>query len=82
MRGQRQEPPLLFGKDLGDGLIGVVGVPALMRYLIAPAAKLGIQIIDIGECPRGKNAWRRYKIWRSIFPFSFPRPGVQGRGAT
>ena len=28
-----------------------------------------------------KKAWRRYWICRSIFPFSFPRPGVQGRGA-
>jgi hypothetical protein len=29
----------------------------------------------------GVQNWRRYWIWRSTFPFSFPRPGVHGRGA-
>ena len=55
MRGERQEPRLLLGEDLGDGLIAQLGMRTLMRDLVAPAPKLGVQIVDVGKGPRGKE---------------------------
>ncbi len=74
MRSQREQPRLLLREDLRDGLIGVLGMAALMRDLVAPAPKLRVQIVDIAKRPRGKERVPE-------FPFSLPRPGVQGRGA-
>ena len=43
------------GEDLGDGLIALLGMRALMRDVVAPAAKLRVQVVDIGKRPRGKE---------------------------
>ena len=42
-------------KTCGDGLIALLGMRALMRDVVAPAAKLRVQIVDIGKRPRGKE---------------------------
>ena len=55
MRGQRQEPRLLLGEDLRDRLIARLGMRAPVRDLVAPAPKLRIQIVDIGEGPRART---------------------------
>src|SRR5439155_8459430 len=55
MRGQRQEPRLLLREDLGDRLIARLGMRTLMRNLVAPAAKLCVQVVDIGEGPCRKE---------------------------
>src|SRR5207245_3381329 len=55
MCGQREEPPVLLREDLRDGLIGVLGMTALMRDLVAPAAKLGVEVVDIAKRPRRKE---------------------------
>ena len=55
MDGQRQEARLLLREDLGDGLIALVGMWALMRDIVAPAAKLRVQVVDIGKRPRRKE---------------------------
>lgn len=55
MGGQRQEARLLLREDLRDGLIAVLGMWELMRNLVAPASKLGVEIVDIGKRPRGKE---------------------------
>jgi hypothetical protein len=57
MRGQRQEPRLLLGEDLRDCLIARLGVRPLMRALVAPPAKLGVQVIDIGKQEKAAKAW-------------------------
>jgi hypothetical protein len=55
MGGQRQEARLFLREDLGDGLIALVRMRALMRNVVAPASKLGVQIVDIGKRPRGEE---------------------------
>ena len=55
MRGQREEARLLLREDLRDRLIAVLGMGPLMRNLIAPASKLGVQVVDTGERPCGKK---------------------------
>src|SRR5262249_51783877 len=55
MRGEREKPRLLVREELGDGVIGVLGMAALMRDLVAPAPKLRVQIVDIAKRPRGKE---------------------------
>ena len=55
MRGQRQEPRLLLGEDVGDGPIALLGMRALMRDVVAPAPKLRVQIVDIDKRARRKE---------------------------
>jgi hypothetical protein len=55
MRGQRQEPRLLLSQDLRDRLIAVLGMRPLMGNLVAPAPKLGVEVVDIGKRPRGEE---------------------------
>ena len=52
---QRQQPRLLVGEDLGDGAIVLLGMAPLMRHLVAPAAKLRVEIVDIDKRARGKE---------------------------
>ena len=54
--GKRQEPRVFLGEDVRDGEIRLLGMPALMGDLVAPAAKLGIQVVDIGKGARRKEA--------------------------
>jgi hypothetical protein len=55
MRGERQEPRLLLGQHLGDRPIALLGMRPLVRDLVAPAAKLRIQILDVDKRARGKE---------------------------
>ena len=55
MRRKREEPRLLLREHLRDGVIGLLGMGPLVRHLVAPPPKLGIQVIDIGKRPRGKE---------------------------
>jgi len=55
MRRQWQEPRLLLSQNLRDRLIAMLGMRPLMNDLVAPAPKLGVQIVDIGKRPRGKE---------------------------
>ena len=80
MGGERQEAGLLFGPDVGDGTVGLVGVASAVGDVVAPASELGVEVVEVAE-GAAKKACRRYWIWRSILPFSFPRTGVQGWGA-
>ena len=59
----------LSGADGADevGLEGMRGQGQEAGLLLGP---------DVGD-----GAMAQVLVWRSIFPFSFPRPGVQGRGA-
>ena len=52
MRRQRQQPRLLVGEDGGDGAVALLGMRPLMRELVAPAAKLRVEIVDIAKGPR------------------------------
>ena len=81
MGRQRQQAGLLFGPDVGDTAVGVVGMTSAVGDIVSPAAELGVDVVEVAEGPRGEERVRRYWICLSIFPFSFPRPGVQGRGA-
>jgi hypothetical protein len=49
MLGQRQEARLLVREDLGDRAIALLGMRAPMGDLVAPAAKLRIQIVDVAK---------------------------------
>ena len=54
-RARSRQRRRLQREDLGDGLIALVGMGALMRDLVAPAAKLGVEVVDIDKRPRGKE---------------------------
>ena len=82
MRGERQEPRLLLGEDVGDGPIALLGMRALMRDLVAPAPKLRVQIVDVDKRARGKEGVAEVvESGARLSPFHSPRPGVHGRGA-
>ena len=55
MRGERLEPRLLLGEHAGDRPIVLLRMRACMRDLIRPAAKLGVQIVDIDKRARRKE---------------------------
>ena len=55
MCGQRQEPRLLLHQQVGDGPLPLLGMRALVRDLVAPAAKLGVQIVDVDKRARRKE---------------------------
>jgi hypothetical protein len=55
MRGERLEPRLLLGEHAGDRPIVLLRMRACMRDLIPPAAKLGVQIVDIDKRARCKE---------------------------
>ena len=60
VRGQRvrrdgQEPGLFVGEDLGHRPVALVRVAPGVRDLVAPAAKLGIEIVGIAKGPRRKE---------------------------
>jgi hypothetical protein len=69
MRGQRQEPRLLLRQHVGDGPMALFGMRPLMRDLVTPAPKLGVQILEIGKRARRKEGVATYWIWRSTLPF-------------
>jgi hypothetical protein len=50
-----QEPRLLLGERLRDGPIALLGMRALMRGVVPPAPKLGVQIIDVDKRARRKE---------------------------
>src|SRR5713226_5015810 len=82
MCGQREEPQLLVREDLRDGLIGVLGMTALMRDLVAPAAKLRVEVVDIAKRPRRKE--RMAEVLNLALDFDFliasaRRTGAQGK---
>ena len=55
---------------------------ALMRDLVAPAPKLRVQIVDIGEGPRRKEGVAEVvNLALDLALLIGPRPGVHGRGA-
>ena len=78
MRGQREESRLLLREDLRDGLIGVLGMAALMRDLVAPAPKLRVQIVDIAKRPRGKERVPEVLNLALDFPFLIAAAGGTG----
>ncbi len=78
MRGQRQEPRLLLREDLRDGLIARLGMRPLMGDLVAPAPKLGVQVVDIGKRPRGKEGVAEVLNLSLDFAFLIPPPRRAG----
>jgi hypothetical protein len=72
---------LLLSQDLRDGPIALLGMRALMRGVVPPAPKLGVQIVDIDKRARRKEGVAQVLDLTLTFPFSLPRPGVHGRGA-
>ena len=55
MGGQRQQAGLLFGPDVGDTAVGLVGVTPAVGDLVSPAAELGVDVVEVAEGPRGEE---------------------------
>ena len=47
----------------------MVGMRALMRNLVAPPPRLGVQVVDIGKRPRGKE--RIARVLNLALDFAF-----------
>ena len=55
MGRQRQQAGLLFGPDVGDTAVGVVGMTSAVGDIVSPAAELGVDVVEVAECGfRGK----------------------------
>ena len=81
MRGQREQAGLLLVPDVGDAAVGLVGVRPPVGDLVAPASELGVDVVEVAEGAGGEVGVAQVLDLPLDFPFSFPRPGVQGRGA-
>ena len=75
---------LLVGTEVGDGAVWHLAVAPLVGDLVAPASKLGVEVVEVAEGPGGEEGMRQVLDLSSDFPLVVPasrRPGVQGRGA-
>ena len=55
MGGERQQPGLLVGPDLGDGAVWSFGMTALVGDVVSPASKLGVDVVEVAEGQRGEE---------------------------
>ena len=81
MGGEREQPGLLFGPGVGDGAVRHLGVAPLVGDPVAPAPELVVEVVEVSEGPGGEEGVLEVLDLSLDFPFSLPRPGVQGRGA-
>ena len=75
MGGERQQPGLLVGPDLGDGAVWSFGMTASRQR-----RNWALMSSRSRKSSAAKKAWRRYWICRSIFPFSFRVPACRAGG--
>ena len=80
MRGQRQEPRLLLGEDLRDGLIALLGMRPLMRHVVAPLPKLRVEVVDVAKGAGGEEGVPQVLNLPLDFPFLVPAAGGAGAG--
>ena len=52
--GQREQAGLLFGPDVGDAAIRLVGMPSAVSDLVSPASELGVDVVDVAEGAGGE----------------------------
>ena len=55
MGGERQEAGLLFGPDVGDGTVRLVGVASAVGDVVAPASELGVEVVEVAEGAGGEE---------------------------
>jgi hypothetical protein len=72
MCGQRQEPRLFLGEDVGDRAVALVRMRTLMRDIVPPAPKLGVQIVDIDKRARRKEGVTQILNLSLDFPLLVP----------
>ena len=56
MRGQRQEPRLLFREDLGDRPVPLLGMETLVSDVVPPARTLRVEVLDIPKGTGGEES--------------------------
>ena len=52
--GQRQQAGLLLGPDLGDTVIGLLGMRPPVGDLVPPASELGVDVVEVTERTGGE----------------------------
>ena len=55
MRGPRQQAGPLLGPDVGDTAVGMVGVRPPVGDVVAPAAELGVDVVEVAEGAGGEE---------------------------
>ena len=81
MGGQRQQPRLLLGEDLGHRLVGLLGMETLMRDVVPPALELRVEVVDIAKGPGGEERVTEVADLALDFPLLIPacrRTGPRG----
>ena len=80
VRGQGEQPGLFFRQHVGDRPVSLLGMAPLMRDVVPPAAKLGVEVVEVAKRPGGEEGVAEILDLALDFPLLIPARRRTGPG--